>query len=241
MEDHIHDHIKSERDNKNQGDLGFVDFLKIYPICFVLGTMKISSISLSGFISEYLPNSVVLTEMPVNNENDYIIFSPKDNSLFDEIIHTKLTNRPFTKFPKGIVIVISFDNLVDMEAPFTEMNILNTYRIPILYCVVCDENTNYKIKLVKDELYNDSMRINDDENSLHITDPNIFEHMMKEKLSHMTRVSSKVNVYCYYNIDNLDLWKRKIKICEDIQQFYNNVLSTDGKMLTYENESLHVV
>uniref|UniRef100_A0A6C0BDD5 Uncharacterized protein n=1 Tax=viral metagenome TaxID=1070528 RepID=A0A6C0BDD5_9ZZZZ len=218
----------------------FKKFIKHYPIVFVLGTMKIDSLQLASFIANNLGIKDFHTQLPDDNNDDYIIISPNNVLIFDEIIHTRLTKRPYKKFPKGIVIVLSFDNLVDMEAPFIEIKILTEYKIPILYCTICDENTNYKTKLLDVKYYNESLILNDSESQIHIKNPDEFKSMMKEKLANKVNISNKIEIYCYFNQINKDRWLHFLKIFESIEYFYFRVTNSNCKILDFEDDQLIV-
>lgn len=219
----------------------FKEFLKRYSISIVVSTMKIDSYSFSQFISDNISQNVkIITEIPKDNFSDYLIFNPRDSSQFQELLHSKLLNRKYTKYPKAIIIVLSFDNLIDMELPFEKISILDRYKIPILYFSISDVETKYKINLVDIEFYEDSLRLNssdeDDVKYLHISNIMTF----KSRLISSIKSGNLINVFCYYTEENKNEWEKIIKECQEIDNFYDHILNSNGKILSYEDNELYV-
>lgn len=234
-------------------EIKFKDFLKRYSITFVLGNIKIDSDSLSNFISDCLVNPTlenkeenknekvkISSMIPETNDADYLIINTKDSSEFEELTYKKLLNRNYSKYPKGIIVVLTFDNLIDMEIPFNEMQILTRYRIPVLYCGISDEEINYKIKMINQDFYDDCLRLNppEDPKYLHISNLMTFKYKLKERLIDMTKNTNTIEVFCYYNEENRTQWLKLIKHCEDIEKFYEQM--TSGQKLSYNNDDLYV-
>lgn len=228
----------------------FQDFLKRYKITFVVCELKINSENACNFIRDCILNFDVkteenkvkiLTELPECNESDYLIINLNNNFDFEELTHKKFLSRNYTKYPNGIIIVLTFENLVDIESPFLKMQSLTIYKIPILYFSVSDQNTNFEFNMINKEFYDDSLKINppDDSRYLHISNLMTFKYKIIQKLTDLPIDTEKLEIFCYYTDENKSEWIKIIKKYNEIQNFYKSVMN--GKMLRYNNNEICVI
>lgn len=219
--------------------LNLKDFVKKYPIIFVVPSMNLSVYRYGEYLQTFLDNSNLSNDLPENNTKDILICIPTKNKTFEELHHSNFLKRNYEKFPKTIIVVIGFDNLIDMKNHFKWMFILSDYQIPLLYTSINNERISIDIKLIHLDNYEDSINYMKGIDAVHIIHKTVFNDRLKKLLT--TSSSSNYKIFCYYsNTDDLNEWNKIINNYVDITEFYSNIIMSQGKELYVENDGLYI-
>lgn len=217
-----------------------VKYMQKHPIVFIVSNSKIEANELGTFISTKLDNSKVFDKMPNSNDSDYMIFVPDRSSFFFGLYHDNLTAMNFNKTPKGIIVILSFDNLYKMDKVFVAMSLLEAYNFPYIKFSL-HENPHCKIELKLKEAEPLTRLIHSDDNAIHINSPEEFDRKIKYTLLNPENKNNclSFNLYCS-NKDNqkeIDYLKRKER-CESVIDFYEKITDSDSNELGFNGKEL---
>ena len=109
----------------------FDTFIRKYPISFLMPSMKLQSYRYAEYLQQFLFDSHLSLDIPDQNNKDILIIVPTRSTTFEEMHHSTFLNKNYEKFPKSIIIIVGFDNLISMINPFDFMSVLSSYKIPI--------------------------------------------------------------------------------------------------------------
>ena len=217
-------------------------FIKKYPISFLIPSMKLQSYRYAEYLQQFLTDSHLSVDIPDQNNKDILIIIPTKSTTFEEIHHSIFLMKNYEKFPKSIIIIVGFDNLISMINPFDFMSVLSSYKIPILYSSINDERIIIDIKLSHLNDYEDCINytIDNKDTIFHIIHYNEFINNIKRIIK--TKNTNNYFIYCYYSNENdKNEWIKIIDRYMKIVEFFYSILSSENMELKIKNNGLIVI
>lgn len=206
------------------------DFIKINPITMIVPSIKLESYNFGELLLQKLNNSSLSYDIPEENKNDIMIIVPTKGSTFNEIHHSSFINRNYEKFPKSIIFICGFDQLITIPKAFNYLRSLKYYKIPIIYSSILEQLVEINIKLLSDNYYQDSLIFND--KAIHVTNINLLSSTLKSAL---VDSRSQYNIFCYYH-SYKDDWETLINYYNQVIDFYIKLMTSNGAVLSYDGK-----
>lgn len=220
----------------------FITFIKKFPICFIVPSMKLKSYRYGEYIHKFLPDSHLSIDVPETNNKEILIIVPTKSSSFEELHHLNFLEKNYEKFPRSIIVIIGFDNLISMINPFDFMGILHQYRIPLLYSSINDERIVIDIKLTDFNDYQDSVNYTKDNGNMTLHVIHHEEFIDNLKSMNFEKSSNIYSIYCYYsNEADKQKWIEIIDRYIKVYEFFYKLMSSDALELKIENNMLMVI
>lgn len=185
-----------------------LDFLKHYKITFVLSNPHIDTYRVAEYIKEKLGGCNLSYDIPDENNSEIMIIVPTNGQTINRLHHNNFLRNNFLKFPKSIIVVLGFKELLQMNLSYFDS--LSEYKIPFLYFNPLNRDFNLEIELVSIESYNTSLEYNKDNNVVHALNFETF----------IDSIDKTNKIYCYYTSENEELWKLFIERYTKIISMY---------------------